>query len=65
MSEMFYTQVPYNPGHGHLQNAIIDSFPDLHAHDTFQDRRKYIQDTLKYELLTTKGADAKNCNNCT
>ena len=59
---MFYTQVPYNAGHGHLQNAIIDNFPDLHAHDSFQDRRKFIQDSLRYELLTTPAADSKNCN---
>lgn len=53
--------MPYNLGHGHLQNEAIDSFPNLHAHDTFDDRRRYIHETLKYQLLTTKGEDAKNC----
>jgi len=61
MSETFYTQAPYNNSHAHFTNHYIDSFPDLHAHDTFADRRKNIQETLTYQLLTTKSDDAKKC----
>jgi hypothetical protein len=54
MSENFYTQVPFIGSHTHFSNASIEGFPDLHVHDTFEDRRRNIQDTLKYQLFTTK-----------
>lgn len=47
---MFYSQVPYIPGHGHFTNDHIDSFPDLHVHDTFEDRERNIRDSLRKQL---------------
>jgi hypothetical protein len=62
MSNMFYTQVPYIHSHGHFSNDYVEGFPDLHAHGTFEDKRKQVREQLKYQLLTTKPEDAKNCN---
>ena len=64
MSEHFYTQVPSNAGHDHFANANIDSFPDLHAHHTFENREAYIHYSLVHQLATTKPEDVKKCKNC-
>ena len=54
MSSLFYTQAPSNAGHDHFASENIDSFPDLHAHSTFEDRGKFIRDSLRYQLVTVK-----------
>lgn len=61
---MFYTKAPYNSGHGHFGNDYIQSFPDLHAPSTFEERAKYTREKLRYQLLKTKPEDAKNRNRC-
>ncbi len=46
MSNMFYTQAPYNIAHGGHEpwsNITIESFPDLHAHGTFEQRKNEIR----------------------
>lgn len=35
MSQMFYSQVPFAPSHGHFENDHAADFPDLHSHETF------------------------------
>lgn len=32
---MFYTQVPTVHSHAHFANEHIESFPDLHSHESF------------------------------
>ena len=54
MSNLFYTQAPSNPGHDHFASENIDSFPDLHAHSSFENRGKFIKDSLRYEIQTVK-----------
>lgn len=59
MSNLFYSQVPFIAGHGHFSNNIIEAFPDLHAHGTFEERRQQIKDEITYQLLTTRPEDAR------
>ena len=64
MSDQFYTQVPSNAGHDHFANANIDSFPDLHAHHTFEDREAFIHHSLVHQLATNKPENVRKCKNC-
>ena len=61
MASQFYTQVPSNPGHDHFANANIDSFPDLHAHHTFEDKAAFIHHSLVSQLATNKPENVKKC----
>ena len=53
--------MPYMDGHDHFTNKHIASFPDLHAGPSFGDRAHYLKETLKYQLMTGNGQQAKNC----
>ena len=57
-SEKLYFRVPNDLGHAHFYDTI-DSFPGLHAGPSFEDRDKYIRDTIRYQLLTTSPEQAK------
>ena len=51
-SEKLYFRVPSDAGHAHFYDSI-ESFPGLHAGPSFEDRDKYIRDTIKYQLVST------------
>ena len=57
-SEKLYFRVPNDLGHAHFYDTI-ESFPGLHAGPSFEDRDKYIRDTIRYQLLTTSPEQAK------
>lgn len=56
-----YFRVPYHKGHAHFYDTI-ESFPGLHAGPSFEDKEKYIRDTIRYQLLTTTPEQAKRSN---
>jgi len=62
-SEKLYFRVPYHKGHAHFYDTI-ESFPGLHAGPSFEDKEKYIRDTIKYQLLTTTPDQAKRSKLC-
>lgn len=57
-SEKLYFRVPNDLGHAHFYDTI-DSFPGLHAGPSFEDRDKYIRDTIRYQLTNTSAEQAK------
>ena len=57
-SEKVYFRVPYDLGHAHFYDTI-ESFPGLHAGPSFEDRDKYIRDTIRHQLLTTSAEQAR------
>ena len=61
MSEHFYTPVPFNSGHDHFANENIDSFPDLHAHHTLEERAAFTHYSLVYQLANAKPENVKKC----
>jgi hypothetical protein len=60
-SEKLYFRVPFDKGHAHFYDTI-ESFPGLHAGPSFEDREKYIRDTLRHQLLTTSPEQARRSN---
>jgi hypothetical protein len=57
-SEKLYFRVPYEKGHAHFFDTI-ESFPGLTAGPSFEDREKYIRESIRYQLLTTTPEQAK------
>ena len=57
-SEKLYFRVPNDLGHTHFYDTI-ESFPGLHAGPSFEDRDKYIRDTIRHQLLSTSPDQAK------
>jgi hypothetical protein len=57
-SEKLYFRVPHDKGHAHFYDTI-ESFPGLHAGPSFEDKEKYIRDTIRYQLLTTTPQQAQ------
>ena len=57
-SEKLYFRVPFDKGHAHFYDTI-ESFPGLHAGPSFEDREKYIRDTVRHQLLSTSPEQAK------
>lgn len=51
-SEKILIQVPHDKGHAHFYDTI-ESFPGLQAGPSFEDREKYLRDTIRYQLLST------------
>jgi len=60
-TEKLYFRVPFHKGHDHFYESI-ESFPGLQAGPSFEDREKYIRDTVKYQLLTTTPDQASRRN---
>lgn len=60
-SEKLYFRTPHDMGHAHFYDTI-SAFPGLHAGPSFEDRDKYIRDTIKYQLMTTTPEQAKRSN---
>jgi hypothetical protein len=60
-SEKLYIRVPHDKGHAHFYDTI-ESFPGLHAGPSFEDKEKYIRDTIRYQLLTTTPSQAQRSN---
>ena len=61
MAEEFYSRVPYQKSHSHFTNDHVAGFPDLDPGPSFKDREKYIKDSLKYQILTGNGNQARKC----
>jgi len=59
-SEKLYFRVPFEKGHAHFYDTI-ESFPGLQAGPSFEDRDKYLRDTIRYQLLTTTPQQARRC----
>lgn len=57
-SEKLLFKVPHDFGHTHFYDTI-ESFPGLQAGPTFEDREKYIRETIRHQLLTTTPDQAK------
>ena len=57
-SEKLYFRAPYEMGHAHFYDTI-EAFPGLHAGPSFEDRDKYIRDTIKHQLMTTTPDQAR------
>lgn len=60
-SEKLYFRVPHDMGHAHFYDTI-ESFPGLHAGPSFEDREKYVRDTIRHQLLTTSPEQAQRRN---
>ena len=50
--EKLLFQVPHEKGHDHFSDSI-GGFPGLHAGPTFEQREKYIRDTVRQQLMST------------
>jgi hypothetical protein len=59
-AEKLYFRVPFEKGHAHFYDTI-ESFPGLQAGPSFEDRDKYLRDTIRYQLLTTTPEQARRC----
>ena len=57
-SEKLYFRTPNDLGHAHFYDTI-GSFPGLQAGASFEDKDKYIRDTIKHQLMTTTPEQAK------
>jgi hypothetical protein len=51
-TEKLYFRTPHDKGHAHFYDSIA-SFPGLHAGPSFEDREKYLRDTIRYQLMST------------
>lgn len=64
-SEKLYFRVPHDKGHAHFYDTI-ESFPGLSSGPTFEQREKYIRDTIRHQLMSTTPEQASrsiNINN--
>ena len=57
-SEQLFTRVPFETGHSHFFQSIV-AFPELPTGPSFEDKEKYIKDSLKYQLLNGNPEQAK------
>lgn len=55
--EKLLFRVPHEKGHDHFSNSI-GAFPGLHAGPSFEDREKYIRDTVRHQLMSTSREQA-------
>lgn len=60
-AEKLYFRVPGELGHAHFYDTI-ESFPGLQAGPSFEDRDKYIRDTIRYQLMSTTPEQAQRSN---
>ena len=61
--EKLLFRVPHDKGHDHFSNSI-GSFPGLHAGPSFQDKDKYIRDTIRHQLMSTSPEQAARSSSC-
>ena len=55
--EKLLFQVPHEKGHDHFSDSI-GGFPGLHAGPTFEQKEKYIRDTVRQQLMSTSPEQA-------